>query len=489
MRTAKSRVGKSPRRPKPSKQRSGDTEHYSVTDSGGMSYASVHFTDSNRFPDDEEFEYAIRSVEKAIEAGVYPIRIGEGSSGAYLAMNSNHDVVGVFKPKNEEPYSALNPKWAKWLQRNILPCCFGRGCLPLNQGYLSEVGASLVDNFLSLNIVPKTRVVRLAAPTFNYSKVDLAKLEAKEQIVQHCPHIGRYFNRLGLPFKLGSFQVFMEGYRNGTLWLECFGDQLAPPDLETMFQLQFERMVVLDYIIRNTDRTHSNWLIQCSGIKTTVSESDSISSSAAGTDSFMDVQLFPNAQAVKIAAIDNGLAFPFKHPDQWRGYPYHWADLRFAHVPFSSETIELVLPKISDVSFVNAMCEELRKLYEIDMAYNDTTFESQMAVLRGQCWNLVNALREEKTPAMLVASTPIKMTSTQPKGAPVPMLLMRPTRLPVMSTKRNFKGNPLQNVIQRRSNTCTLVLLSYGTFISESILIGHSESHTSNNVLPYSHYP
>ena len=28
---------------------------------------------------------------------------------------------------------------------------------------------------------------------------------------------------------------------------------------------------------------------------------------------------------MKIAAIDNGLAFPFKHPDNWRAYPYHWA--------------------------------------------------------------------------------------------------------------------------------------------------------------------
>ncbi|CDW54161.1 phosphatidylinositol 4 kinase type 2 beta [Trichuris trichiura] len=373
-----------------------------------MSYASVHFTDSNRFPDDEEFEFAIRSVEKAIESGIYPVRIGEGSSGAYLAMNCNHDIVGVFKPKNEEPYSALNPKWAKWLQRNVCPCCFGRGCLPLNQGYLSEVGASLVDNSLSLNIVPKTRVVRLAAPTFNYSKVDLAKLEAKEQIYQHCPHIGRYFNRLGLPFKLGSFQVFMEGYRNGTLWLECFGDRLAPPGLEKMFQLQFERMVVLDYIIRNTDRTHNNWLIKCSGIKATLNESEDINN-FMDTETSLIIQLLPSAQTVKIAAIDNGLAFPFKHPDQWRAYPYHWADLRFAHVPFSSETIELVLPKISNIKFVNTMCEELRKLYEIDLAFNDTTFESQMAVLRGQCWNLSAALKERKTPAMLVASTPIRL--------------------------------------------------------------------------------
>jgi len=66
--------------------------------------------------------------------------------------------IGVFKPKDEEPYGQLNPKWTKWMQKMCCPCCFGRGCLILNQGYLSEAGASLVDHRLRLNIVPKTKV-------------------------------------------------------------------------------------------------------------------------------------------------------------------------------------------------------------------------------------------------------------------------------------------------------------------------------------------
>jgi len=65
----------------------------------------------------------------------------------------------VFKPKNEEPYGQLNPKWTKWLQKLCCPCCFGRDCLVLNQGYLSEAGASLVDQKLELNIVPRTKVL------------------------------------------------------------------------------------------------------------------------------------------------------------------------------------------------------------------------------------------------------------------------------------------------------------------------------------------
>lgn len=58
---------------------------------------------------------------------------------------------------------------------------------------------------------------------------------------------------------------------------------------------------------------------------------------------------------ISIAAIDNGLAFPYKHPDSWRAYPYHWAWLSQAKVPFSKETKDLVLPLLSDMNFVQVI--------------------------------------------------------------------------------------------------------------------------------------
>jgi phosphatidylinositol 4-kinase type 2 len=74
-----------------------------------------------------------------------------------VCMNSQK-IIGVFKPKNEEPYGRLNPKWTKWMHKLCCPCCFGRSCLIPNQGYLSEAGASLVDQKLQLKVVPKTKV-------------------------------------------------------------------------------------------------------------------------------------------------------------------------------------------------------------------------------------------------------------------------------------------------------------------------------------------
>ena len=68
---------------------------------------------------------------------------------------------------------------------------------------------------------------------------------------------------------------------------------------------------------------------------------------------------------IDIAAIDNGLAFPFKHPDSWRTYPYHWAWLPYAKVPFSQRSRDLVLPILSEMSFVQDLCDDLYHMFKV----------------------------------------------------------------------------------------------------------------------------
>jgi phosphatidylinositol 4-kinase type 2 len=58
----------------------------------------------------------------------------QGSSGSYFCYNPQGDIVGVFKPKNEEPYGSLNPKWGKWIQKHFCCWCYGRDCLVTNAG-------------------------------------------------------------------------------------------------------------------------------------------------------------------------------------------------------------------------------------------------------------------------------------------------------------------------------------------------------------------
>lgn len=62
--------------------------------------------------------------------------------------------------------------------------------------------------------------------------------------------------------KVGSFQLYVHGYKDAQVQVEEFQSQPLSPALEKQFQLQFEKLVVLDYIIRNTDRGNDNWLIK-----------------------------------------------------------------------------------------------------------------------------------------------------------------------------------------------------------------------------------
>lgn len=73
-----------------------------------------------------EFEVIVESVRRAIHLEVHPSMISQGSSGSYFARDPDGKIVGVFKPKDEEPYAAGNPKWNKWIHRNLFPCFFGR---------------------------------------------------------------------------------------------------------------------------------------------------------------------------------------------------------------------------------------------------------------------------------------------------------------------------------------------------------------------------
>ncbi|XP_028897152.2 phosphatidylinositol 4-kinase type 2-beta isoform X3 [Zeugodacus cucurbitae] len=408
-----------------------------------------------RLRDDPAFNEVVLQVETAITAGVMPERIYQGSSGSYFVKNAEGKILGVFKPKDEEPYGRLNPKWTKWMHKLCCPCCFGRACLIPNQGYLSEAGASLVDRKLYLNIVPKTRVVRLVAETFNYARIDRQKAKLKRRIKEHYP--SAHFNRMSLPLKTGSFQLFVEGYKDADFWLRRFEQEPLTTTLANSFQLQFERLVVLDYIIRNTDRGNDNWLIRYVrptgdaktaanggglGVKPTnvpaqtpqkladeqtlVGE-DNLDTNKSETKSQKqdservtseEEANFGTASAHKpstsqpgdvsskgtivIAAIDNGLAFPFKHPDSWRAYPYHWAWLPQAKVPFSEETKNHVLPLLSDMNYVEEICTELFYLFQQDKGFDKRLFERQMSVMRGQILNLTQALKDGKSPVQLV---------------------------------------------------------------------------------------
>ncbi|KAG0362456.1 phosphatidyl inositol kinase [Podila minutissima] len=467
----------------------------------------------------QRFVGIVDSVKEAIRSGIQPLRIAQGSSGSYFCRNLDGKVVGVFKPKNEEPYGQLNPKWAKWIHRNLFP-------LIPNLGYISESATSLVDRRLKLNIVPSTEVVWLSSPAFHYDYLDRRAAQTKH-------------GAKPLPDKVGSFQLFLNGFKDANIfmrdhpWPEPMaqdpngkgryygswrrstaslhsqqdetgslhgsiagstqggGDRSGfqwTPALQQQFKEQFEKMIILDYLIRNTDRGLDNWMIRycekegisvvagptsqksnqtqqqqqaarrnsrvgdllglysdrarssssslretaarnsmlatppgtpprtdmsrtASGIEVLQDEEHDGSPSQSGrphsptprplvegdgTKKTLDVmEAHYGSTHVHVAAIDNGLAFPFKHPDSWRSYPYGWLFLPRPLIaqPFTKATRDHFLPLLSSPVWWKETIADLRRLFSIDSDFDQGMFDKQMAVMKGQGWNIVETLK------------------------------------------------------------------------------------------------
>lgn len=349
--------------------------------------AEYNAIESDRMTE-SQFEEIVESVRVAIELGMHPKMITQGSSGSYFARNTDGKVVGVFKPKDEEPYASRNPKWTKWLHRNLLPFAFGRACLIPNLSYVSEAAAYVLDVQLRTYIVPYTDVVWLSSKVFYYD---------------FWERRSTWSGKRGLPQKPGSFQVFLKGFKDANIFLRenpwpdqatdfrpdmehtrkrrplshCIpgsrGDDdeeyeaprvVSPPPSEEApkfhwtpairraFREELEKLVILDYIMRNTDRGLDNWMIKIDWKTEEVSivaEPPKPNSTPENPDGTLRPQsVSPNINpqrpesntsrpykryeamesrsatpsnaheaqcSMTLGAIDNSLSWPWKHPD------------------------------------------------------------------------------------------------------------------------------------------------------------------------------
>ncbi|KAI0821620.1 phosphatidylinositol 3 and 4-kinase-domain-containing protein [Trametes gibbosa] len=423
-----------------------------------------------------DYEIVVQAVRDAIAEGIHPKMITKGSSGSYFArakVDGRVQTVAVFKPKDEEPYGRLNPKTTKWLHRQfrwIIP--FGRACLIPNLSYISEAAASLLDDRLDLNIVPKTQLVSLSSPAFFYDWLD-----------RNAAKKGK-----PLPEKIGSMQYFLHGFtdasdflrkhpwpgraisdtfdddshRKGGLYKKFMGavnvvcgktgaeeeddgeeeneDRILydasedrsghpfywTPALQDNFREELEKLVILDYLMLNTDRGADNYMIKfCEGdhSKSLVDVAPSRTSRPGmpmmtelrRTDTNTSGQIIPGTSTppvysqpyastqgpytkqphIHIAAIDNSLSFPHEHPKGWRSYTYGWLYLPVTIIgrPFSQKTRDHFLPLLTSKAWWSETTFELRKLFAVDPDFHPKMFRRQLAVIKGQAWNIVQSLR------------------------------------------------------------------------------------------------
>lgn len=322
-----------------------------------------------------------------------PQRVSRGSLGSYFIVGKKTEEDGpavfkrgIFKPKDEEPYGPLSPKWSKWLHRTFFPCFFGRSCLIPNLGYISEAAACVLDRQLLSYIVPYTDIIHLKSPAFYYS--------FWERTRSKVPHD-----------RIGSFQMFLHHYVEAQMFFKMYPiptdiDQLPQSkyleveddlpldeirlhfiwtkDVLQQFQEELEKLVILDYIMRNTDRGDDNWMIRLEWRE----------HSRKGPVR----KLYPY---LKIGAIDSGLAFPWKHPDEWRSFPFGWLFLPYSIIgqPFSNKTRQHYLPLLTSKYWWEKTINELRKVFEQDADFKERMWLKQVAVLKGQAFNVVEILK------------------------------------------------------------------------------------------------
>ena len=153
-----------------------------------------------------------------------------------------------------------------------------------------------------------------------------------------------------------------------------------------------------------TDRGNDNWLVKVASadephVAVTASGSATVAAAAASSEALASTStatLSPSWEVLAsprlyIAAIDNGLSFPFKHPDSWRAYPFGWSFLPAARVPFSAATVDCFADRLADTAFVASLVDEMRMVMVLDAGFDERTFQRQMAVRAGRAGALPRA--------------------------------------------------------------------------------------------------
>ncbi|RYP52797.1 hypothetical protein DL769_010608 [Monosporascus sp. CRB-8-3] len=389
----------------------------------------------------DEFDEIVRSVQTAIDQGMHPSMITQGSSGSYFARNTDGKIVGVFKPKDEEPYAAGNPKWNKWIHRNLFPCFFGRACLIPNLSYVSEAAAYTLDCQLHTNLVPHTEVIYLSSKSFHYPFWDRRAFYRKKK---------------PLPAKPGSFQVFLKGFKDANVFLrehpwpeqywsgfrsndthrnrrKRWADNCRPssrraasdhsesedehdsaeerplgPDnfvwtesLKQSFREELEKLVILDYIMRNTDRGLDNWMIKVDWETEEVSiasEPPQLNMDVGGSnDEEDDGQPARPVDPSQRKSTKSTQPNPYmaQKPMDANGFPFGWLFLPVDLIgrPFSQKTRDHFLPLLTSSQWWSETQYALRKDFQIDPDFQEKMFSRQMAVMKGQAWNVVETLK------------------------------------------------------------------------------------------------
>lgn len=222
----------------------------------------------------------IKATAEGLDSGNGPIRSSEGTGGAYLMQDATGNKnVSVFKPIDEEPMAANNPRGLP-LSEN------GEGLkkgTSVGEGAFREVAAYVLDH-------PK-------AGRRSFSGEDSGFAGVPPTVMAKCLHTG-FNHRDSLNFKIGSLQMFMENHGS----CEDMGPSSFPVE-------EVHKISVFDIRMANADRHAGNILL--------------------GKDKDGKTVLIP---------IDHGYCLPKSFED----CTFDWLYWPQARKPYSPDTVEYI---------------------------------------------------------------------------------------------------------------------------------------------------
>ncbi len=174
----------------------------------------------------------IERAKEGIASGLPPLITTTGQSGTYFIRGKNRELLGVFKPFDEEIGAPNNPLG------HLLQGALGqrriRKTARTGESAHHEVASYLVDDFFGFGLIPPTYYACFESDVF------------------FCNHEKRD-KQLSRKVKLGSFQEYIEGF----ITVPMANDQ----QLHAIKLLEYQMLMVLDMIIGNLDRNSGNIFI------------------------------------------------------------------------------------------------------------------------------------------------------------------------------------------------------------------------------------
>lgn len=176
-------------------------------------------------------------IKLAIKKGLFPLLVTTGLSGTYWMRGIEGEVLGLFKPFDEEAFAPNNPIGP--MLQGSLGLRKMRPGIRVGESIHREVAAFVVDQFFGFGIVPKTYYATFTHHTFYQALSRKAEMDINLRRI--------------LKTKSGSFQEYIEGFNSLS--------NIVREDWPKIPEGEYQLLLIFDVIMGNMDRNTGNILV------------------------------------------------------------------------------------------------------------------------------------------------------------------------------------------------------------------------------------